>query len=62
MYRYELNRQFEKFYNSGYDPDLIPNNKVHDKRYVSLLTRIQKLPIDRFVLQHMNMLKRQNLS
>lgn len=38
MYRYELNRQFEKFYNSGYDPDLIPNNKVHDKRYVSLLT------------------------
>ena len=38
MYRYELNKQFEKYYNSGYDPDLIPNDRVRDKRYVSLLT------------------------
>ena len=38
MYRYELNKQFEKYYNSGYDPDLVPNHNVQDKRYVSLLT------------------------
>lgn len=37
MYRYEQNRELEKYYN-GYDPDLIPNNKIHNKRYVSLLT------------------------
>ena len=37
MYRYERDRELKKYYN-GYDPDSIPNNKIHDKRYVSLLT------------------------